>query len=605
MAGTLQFISKLGPRITYKYLDPPGGEETTIGTPQKKMGIWFLGDDKLVGYSEPDPEPETPASQGNTTVEPEPEPKAPSLSKYGNVELDARSYTVGKEVSGEGGTKTEKSGQTIPGGQGVRSLFNHWALHKYKNHANGSPDDTGSQVDNYNKTVYYHGEAGAPDPTARNIIQDSINEKSLGYTYNISDFVQCEHYGKISNDYMITLRRFAYPVGDDLKNMLTPGNDGKLIDGSQPDLARAITWMSPKLGNDMKEILKFGTKFSWKEVESELQKVTSSSTNNNKVGSMIDGSPLASAINAGVNGYSADQAARIKEKGAGWDPTTETYPNKVYGPLNVIKKVLTREQGLEFNQEFTLKFHYDLKGFTNTSPKVAFMDTLSNVLALTYNNAPFWGGATRYLGNGSTVPPFGDFQKLKSGDYEGFLTSIGDQLKGAASAFADAGAAIKEAMTGGGINALGDSKIMDNLIGGGLMKMFNSPQGAAVAASFISGDPTGMWHVTIGNPMNPMMVVGNLALESSNVEFEGPLGYEGFPSKMILTVNLKPARPRDKGEIESMFNAGRGRMYLQPEVEGAVDLDKMVNLSAYGGKDKTNKHFTSAFAKRISDMNAG
>lgn len=58
------------------------------------------------------------------------------------------------------------------------------------------------------------------------------------------------------------------------------------------------------------------------------------------------------------------------------------------------------------------------------------MDTLSNILALTYNNAPFWGGATRGLGSGSIGKPIGDFDKLKSGDYKGFLGSVGDQLKG-------------------------------------------------------------------------------------------------------------------------------------------------------------------------------
>ena len=31
------------------------------------------------------------------------------------------------------------------------------------------------------------------------------------------------------------------------------GTDGQMVDVSQPDLARAITWMSPALGNDIKE----------------------------------------------------------------------------------------------------------------------------------------------------------------------------------------------------------------------------------------------------------------------------------------------------------------------------------------------------------------
>ena len=319
---------------------------------------------------------------------------------------------------------------------------------------------------------------------------------------------------------------------------------------------------------------------------------------------MMDSSSLGRAVEAGLNGYSAAQAEQIRDKGGGFDPMKETYPNKVFGPLNVIKKVLARKAGLEFDSEFTLTFHYDLTGYTGTSPKVAFMDTLSNILALTYNNAPFWGGATRYTGSGSVGKPFGDYDKLKNGDYAGYLSSLTTQLKSSmGAAFDDIGKAASGLLSGKGINALGDSKIMDNIIGGGLMKLMNGPQGGTVINAFLTGDPTGQWHMTVGNPMNPMMVCGNLALQNSSVEFEGPLGYEGFPSKIKLTCTLKPARPRDKGEIESMFNAGRGRIYLQPEVEGAVDLDNILDVSAYGNKDR--KNITRGFAEKLSNFGHG
>ena len=60
-----------------------------------------------------------------------------------------------------------------------------------------------------------------------------------------------------------------------------------------------------------------------------------------------------------------------------------------------------------------------------------------------------------------------------------------------------------------------------------------------------------------------------------------------------------------KSEIESMFNAGRGRTYLQPDVEGSIDINEMFDVSAYGGKDSTAPHVTKAFLKRVSDLNAG
>jgi hypothetical protein len=150
----------------------------------------------------------------------------------------------------------------------------------------------------------------------------------------------------------------------------------------------------------------------------------------------------------------------------------------------------------------------------------------------------------------------------------------------------DIGNAVNGLKNGKGVNALGDSKVLDNVIGGSLMKLMGSPAGGEVIKAFLTGDPTGQWHLTVGNPMNPMLVCGNLCLEDAKFSFEGPLGYEGFPTKLKMTVTLKPGRPRDKSEIESMFNAGRGRMYLQPEIEGK-SLDDVVDMSQYGNKDRS------------------
>jgi hypothetical protein len=76
--------------------------------------------------------------------------------------------------------------------------------------------------------------------------------------------------------------------------------------------------------------------------------------------------------------------------------------------------------------------------------------------------------------------------------------------------------------------------------------------------------------------------MGNLTCTSSDFEFDGPLGYEDFPSKLKVTVTLKPGRYRDKGDIESMFNAGRGRIYLTPK--GEKNTDKETIVDAYGKK---------------------
>lgn len=507
------------------------------------------------------------------------------ISVYGKKLIQGKTYDA---------PEGDQRGETIDPGRAPRSLFNNWSLMSYKGMNGLDATSKGNSVANrYNRAVNsFDNSLNVTEPTARNIVQYSKDQDAMSFKYNFSDFIQCEHYGQISNSYLVTLRRFAYPVNDDIMNPKQIGPKGEPVDNSQPDLARAITWMSPALGNDLKEILTFKHALNWKEIESEVQTINESAQKRGKLGAMIDGNPLFSAIEAGTNGYTAEQAAIERDKGEGFDPLKETYPNTVFGPLNVIKKILAREQGLEFEQEFKLTFHYDLRGYGNTSPKVAFMDTMANILALTYNNAPFWGGATRYTNSGSLGKPFGDYDKLKSGDYAGFLSGISTDLKDTLSnSFGDISNAAK-----------GDSNILDNVVGGGLMKLMNGPQGGQVVNSLLTGDPTGQWHLTIGNPMNPMMMIGNLACTDSNVSFEGPLGFEDFPSKMKVEVTLKPARMRDKGEIESMFNAGRGRMYLQPEGE---TIPETVNISAYGNKDRRAQGFNKDAIKKASDMSAG
>ena len=60
-------------------------------------------------------------------------------------------------------------------------------------------------------------------------------------------------------------------------------------------------------------------------------------------------------------------------------------------------------------------------------------------------------------------------------------------------------------------------------------------------------------------------MIGNLVLTTSDYKFTGPLGKDDFPTQLEISVVLKSGRDRDKGDIENMFNAGRGRLYQVPE----------------------------------------
>jgi hypothetical protein len=82
--------------------------------------------------------------------------------------------------------------------------------------------------------------------------------------------------------------------------------------------------------------------------------------------------------------------------------------------------------------------------------------------------------------------------------------------------------------------------------------------------ALLTGEPVGEWHLVIGNPFNPIAMIGNLICEDVSYSFGGGderLGPDDFPETLNISVSLKHGRPRDKGDIESMFNRGQGRLH--------------------------------------------
>jgi hypothetical protein len=83
--------------------------------------------------------------------------------------------------------------------------------------------------------------------------------------------------------------------------------------------------------------------------------------------------------------------------------------------------------------------------------------------------------------------------------------------------------------------------------------------------SLLTGEPVGEWHVTIGAPHNPIMMIGNLICTNCKIELGDEMGPDDFPIEIKATITLEHGMPRDRVGIESMFNKGRGRFYSLPK----------------------------------------
>jgi hypothetical protein len=114
--------------------------------------------------------------------------------------------------------------------------------------------------------------------------------------------------------------------------------------------------------------------------------------------------------------------------------------------------------------------------------------------------------------------------------------------------------AIQKAV-GGTKGAEAANRFLKNMLTPDLIAKYQVPM------AFFTGAPIGEWHLTVGNPCNPIALIGNLLCDGVAIEFGETLGPDDFPTHMKATFTLRHGRDRERGEIESIFNRGDGRLY--------------------------------------------
>jgi hypothetical protein len=56
--------------------------------------------------------------------------------------------------------------------------------------------------------------------------------------------------------------------------------------------------------------------------------------------------------------------------------------------------------------------------------------------------------------------------------------------------------------------------------------------------------------------------MGNLICDNVKIKLNNILGPDDFPTELTAEYSLKAARQKHRGDFESMFNRGNGRLYL-------------------------------------------
>ena len=398
----------------------------------------------------------------------------------------------------------------------------------------------------------------------------------------MQDFIYLKYYNQIPNNYMVTLRRYTHPCDDHMFGLDMSATDINYLNGyeeSHFNIATAVTYLGEKTGNKLSDILKFEYGANYEEKEAKVEMLQNSDGGlaaqmkerfgvNEKFlqGTMTRGdeggiSWVKNAVKfsalTGMKGVSVQNAIAASHRFEGNEFAT-VYGENIYGDVNVINKTKVRSRGLTYSGNFTLNFEYSLKSLKCVNPRVAMMDILSNFLILTGNYGAFWGGETRFYGQRTIAPQFGDPAKLRNGDFKGYFQSLISDVKSGFENISTANGGSGDLWSGLKNLAAGALQgLLGNLLGGNV-----GVAGTAQApAALLSGKPTGYWHVTVGNPLDPIAMMGNMCITKTTVQFNEVLGYDDFPTEVKFSVELEHGMPRDNAGIENMFNATKGRFY--------------------------------------------
>lgn len=335
-----------------------------------------------------------------------------------------------------------------------------------------------------------------------------------------------------------------------------------------------------------------------------------------------------------------DQEVFDKLSQANVDPYEQLYSNKIQGPVNRVQSTKARDAGIVFDHKINLTCEYVARPIGGVNTKAAMLDILSNCMELASVDALFWGGGYRFMihpqmypfkGSGLTNTIMDDLYKgrifgkdgalahmieglksfgTKGGttdfDWSNVANTMRDFLGSVIGGLGEMLSSISNVLFGdnsslsqwidNATNAVGDAVSKDDsavergkkwatALGDNLNSMWRAqviknstmPSISGMKA-ILTGEPVGNWHLTVGNPLNPIMVIGNLICTDMKFEFSEEMGPDDFPLELKVVYSIEHGMARDKSSIQSMFNRGAGKTYQLPDyIRASSDYETRVD----------------------------
>jgi hypothetical protein len=371
-----------------------------------------------------------------------------------------------------------------------------------------------------------------------NTPEGSVDDKSPALMLKADDFAYLKKLGVYPTNRLVLARRFDYPIGDDLlSSNLSPTavipswiEDGK----SFIDITYGEEWSSV-MSVDMaapagKGFAEYG--YSEEEVQKKLSEGLGVTT--------------LTGFTDYLQYYFFNEAGLTDRNNLAILPM---------GNPNIIRSAKMRKmptpgtdfEGLSYAFNITIDTEYEIKYIDGVDPTLAYFDIISNLLRFGTSESQFQFDA-RFNTRAREI-----IDNLSSGDSKKVLQEV---IKIAGSFIDSAGNIMKTAFDAI-FSILGikssSLKLTDVIVSAQVKKYRLKFLGIINA---LTGSPSGIYHVTIGNPFRPLFSSGDLYTgEAKNKIILGPeLGYNNLPTTIKFTTQLRNARACGLQEIYKKFS---------------------------------------------------
>ena len=379
-----------------------------------------------------------------------------------------------------------------------------------------------------------------------------------------SDFVYCKNYGVYPNNRLIICRRFPSIISDDLSGSSLPEANTTLI-----------TWFS-----DQENPIEFDFGEEWIQTNDTLKDVLNSVGKDAlmQIGGLGDiSSRFGDAMP--LPGITEVFQRQVLEKIGIIDSNDSKSSSRLpSGDPNLImessrrKTIGTNSPGSGLIGKFNVKVKcaWEQKFINGIDPTFIYYDIVRTILAFGGSSATF------YLGKNSRLVGGVESLLTAMSNPDQLMVKINEYIKAMIESISVLSEKIAKFLSGEKPEDESDTEVDKDDVLDALLKSLPETISRKYKIpilgilNYLTGTPSGPWHVTIGNPMRPILSSGDMICKNVNVKLGPQLAFNDLPSSIECEFTLESARNLGIDEIFGKLSSGSVRVTVPGESTNSI-----------------------------------